>query len=274
MTDYVTPDFHAMEAKSFEDACEVARARVWRLLLDSVSIGRQWVEIEGVRAMLDLAANVLSKLSDDDLAELARLFGSIEAAGGDNVAGRESNRARVRRLLFDPLGMRHKSGTDAAGQKSLDAVADAIGHLTDLQLDAVRRLVAPFGQGSARNFYPDRATFIAWAHVVDPRPLFDDPRLAGWFASVEGPRMVAEGTLVESWEFFERHHRPPSLDLDRHRVWTRASENQSRALRIEERIARGLGVDPGDRFFVTRYRFRQEALARRVDLETAKKQRT
>ena len=134
-------------------------------------------------------------------------------------------------------------------------------------------MLAPHGQGAAKNFYPDRATFLGFAHLVAPRPLTDDPKLLGWFASVEGPKMIAEGTLVETWSFFERHRRPPFDDRSRRLVAEQAAENKRRVLLIDERVDRGVEVDPEDRAFVLRYRARQVELGELVVSERAKRGR-
>ena len=157
---------------------------------------------------------------------------------------RESNRARVRRLLIEPLAMRHPRGREDAGREVLDAIADELAYIPDAKLEVLARMLAPQGQGAARNFYPDRATFLGFAHLVAPRPLTDDPKLLGWFASVEGPKMIAEGTLVETWSFFERNRRPPFDDRSRRLVAEQAAEHKRRVLLVDERIERGVEVDP------------------------------
>jgi len=148
-----------------------------------------------------------------------------------------------------------------------------VDRVPDEKLEVLARMLAPHGQGAAKNFYPDRATFLGFAHLVAPRPLTDDPKLLGWFASVEGPKMIAEGTLVETWSFFERHRRPPFDDRSRRLVAEQAAENKRRVLLIDERVDRGVEVDPEDRAFVLRYRARQVELGELVVSERAKRGR-
>lgn len=186
---------------------------------------------------------------------------------------RESNRARVRRLLIEPLAMRHPRGREDAGREMLDAIADELAYIPDEKLEVLARMLAPQGQGAARNFYPDRATFLGFAHLVAPRPLTDDPKLLGWFASVEGPKMIAEGTLVETWSFFERNRRPPFDDRSRRLVAEQAAEHKRRVLLVDERIERGVEVDPEDRAFMLRYRAREAELTELVARERSKRGR-
>lgn len=77
---------------------------------------------------------------------------------------------------------------------------------------------------------------------------------------------MAEGTLVETWQFFEQHKVPPASDGARRKVLADAAEAQSRLARIDERVARGVGLlDSRDADWARRYRALQ---ARLVDLVT------
>lgn len=184
---------------------------------------------------------------------------------GDVPPPSETNRDRVRRLLFAPLGFRFpKAMTEADGRAQLDRIADELAYLSDWHLGALARMLRPHGQGSARNFWPDRATFIAFAHICQPLPLAQDPKLVSWFASVEGQRMVQEGTLVETWDWFERHRVPPYKPEHRRLVATQAAENARRLLLVEERERLGHEVTPDNLAWARHYRAERDRLAAMV----------
>lgn len=167
----------------------------------------------------------------------------------------ESNRDRVRRLLFEPLGFRWpKKMTEADGRSRLDAIADELAYMRDDALEALARMLRPHGQGSCRSFWPDRATFIAFAHICQPLPLEADPKLLSWFASVEGQRMVQDGTLVETWRYFEERRVPPATPQARQLVQARAQEAQRRVQIVAEKLAAGYVVSAEDRAFADHYR--------------------
>lgn len=177
----------------------------------------------------------------------------------------ETNRDRVRRLLFQPLGFRHpKAMTEADGRAILDGIADDLAYMADDKLEALARMLRPHGQGSARNFWPDRATFIGLAHVCQPLPLDRDPKLLSWFASVEGQRMVQEGTLVETWRYFEDRRIPPYTPQARQMVADRARDNARRLQVIREREDHGYGVAPDDLDWARRYGELRDRLERLV----------
>ena len=159
----------------------------------------------------------------------------------------EANRDRVRRLLFTPLGFRHPAKlTEADGRARLDQIADELGYLTDKGLEALARMLRVHGQGTARNWWPDRATFVGWAHVVQPLPLERDPKLLSWFASVEGQRMVQDGTLVETYRYLQERRVPPFTPEARSFVRAAASEANRSIRVIREKQAAGHQVSPDD----------------------------
>lgn len=197
------------------------------------------------------------------------------AVAGDGAGGAdggvqghpETGRDRVRRLLLDQLGFRHPRGTDDdAARRFLDRLADELGYMADDRLAVLRDMMRTHGQGSARNQWPDHASFIGWAEVVQPRPLEDLPALLRWFGSVEGPRAIAEGTLVETWEYIRMRKVPPVTQQARQLVAERAAESNRRIAILAERRAAGMSVNPADdewgRWYLARRAACEEIVAR------------
>lgn len=159
----------------------------------------------------------------------------------------ESNRARVRRIVYDPLGFRFPRAVDAdLGARRLDTLADQLSYLTDDSLGALREMLRHQGLGSARCHWPERATVIALAEIVQPRPIWDIPELRRWFASVEGPQALLRRELVETWEYFSQRKRPPVDAGARAKVREAAEAARRRLAIIGEREAAGLSVRPDD----------------------------
>ncbi|AKO96818.1 hypothetical protein MALG_01642 [Marinovum algicola DG 898] len=159
----------------------------------------------------------------------------------------ETKRGRVRRLLIDPLasgyggmGFRFPKGTDEKKQRSyLDWMADWLGYLTDEELRLLKACLSAHGEGAQRCFWPQRATVVFYAQAARPRPIETWPECASWFASVEGPKARAEGTLVATMLFIERHIRPPYTPKDRREVTARSAELQRAYTEAQDRVARG-----------------------------------
>lgn len=185
---------------------------------------------------------------------------------------RETNRDRVRRLLLGPLGFRSPKGTPPEAERALlDGVCDDLAYLTDADLLVLRDMLRVHGQGSARCFWPPRATFVGFAHVVRPRPVVQDPALLRWFGSIEGPRMIADGTVVETWSWFERYRRPPVTPRDRRLLADQAAGAARRLTLIAEREADGRPVDPEDAHWRRHYLARRDELVALIHAARAEK---
>lgn len=167
----------------------------------------------------------------------------------------ETNRDRVRRLLFVPLGFRHRREVDEAQCRHwLDTLADELGYMRDARLVALAELMRGHGQGAARNFWPDRATFIGFAEMLEPRPLDQLPAVCSWFGSVEGPAAMRAGTLVETWQYIQRAKKPPYTDQARRQIAEAAALSRRRLDIIAERRQLGLPLNPDDLAWEAWYR--------------------
>lgn len=169
----------------------------------------------------------------------------------------ETNRDRVRRMLLDPLGFRHPKKVDEAeARKRLDRISDDLAYLSDFSLKVLKDILATKGQGSERCFWPDHATFIGFAELVQPRPLTELPALRSWFGSIEGPRAMAEGTLVETFDYIARKKVPPATPKARAMVADAGRANARRLEYIADRRRAGFSVSPDDaeweRFYLGR----------------------
>lgn len=199
-----------------------------------------------------------------------------EQATRENEPGavQETRRDKVRRLLFGPLGFRHPKRVSAAeGDEALNRIADEIGYMSDRGLVVLAQMLRGHGQGSDRNFWPDRASFIGFAELVEPRPMEDLPALLRWFGSVEGPRAIEDGTLVETWEHFVRYKTPPVTRGAKAMIAERAYAANSREALIGERLADGREVSADDLTWRSDRQRRRARIAAIVERERAARQR-
>ena len=166
----------------------------------------------------------------------------------------ETNRDRVRRLVFGPLGFRHPArGRDAKSLEEsraiLDGIADDLAYMSDAGLRRLAEMMRIRGEGDRGDYWPSRASFAHFAHAVERLPLDMSPMILSWFASVEGPAAIAAGQVVEMWDWIERHrclpHCPPLKTPDRAAQARRdialaASDNARRLANIVDRRDRGV----------------------------------
>jgi hypothetical protein len=200
--------------------------------------------------------------------------GDVTAAAGQADAVAQdwpSGRAKVRALLIEPLvqaglqrpkGKDHNVDTHAA---FLDRLQDRLSYLDADLLVTLQEVVLTHAEGPARNLWPALATIINNAHRLRQPP--DDERhiMTTWLRSIEGPRALEGGYLVELHSFLRKHGRPPS-DFDMKAIRLGAAENQRRVTRVAELIAAGRGDSRADDLaWLDAYRQRQaycEALVR------------
>ena len=160
----------------------------------------------------------------------------------------EPNRARVRRLLIEPVqdaGMRFPKGVKEERQKAYIArLCDDVGYLSDLELACLSEWIKRNGEGSQRTFWPSRVAIIRTAHGYRKRDL-EETSLAGWFRSRAGEAALVAGDLVSIFYFVQEHFRPPRLDGSdaqwmQHRRDFRSIEDEVTISR--ERAERGLSI--------------------------------
>lgn len=183
----------------------------------------------------------------------------------------ENNRARVRRIVFGPMGFRFKKGTPTDEQAKYFAdVADLVAYMADERLVVLREFMATHGEGRLRDQWSPLPVWRIWAERAQPRPLEELPCLVSWFASVEGPRAIANRTLVETWDYLEKHKVPPASEGAKRRVLDDARTNASLLERIEERIRLDLPTAPEDLEQAQKYRKKEARVAALVHYLRAK----
>lgn len=167
---------------------------------------------------------------------------------------KEGKRARVRRLLIEPLaedGMRFKKTVPKDRARAhLDRIADDFAYMSDRGLSALRRSLSTMGEGSARCFWPQYVTIRGVAQTIEAAPFEDEPALVRWFQSRAGLAAKEHGRAVAEYLFFRKKCRPP-LHGERgvfecRLIAERASEMSRRAELVRDRIDRGVLSDPSE----------------------------
>lgn len=176
---------------------------------------------------------------------------------GSETDQTESKRDRVRRLLLDPLaeyGFRFKRGvTEDEAKAKLAQIADDLVYMSDEGLRAMFLSMRSKGGGSNRDFWPTRASFVGFAEAFEKSPLEEAPALLRWFASVEGPRALEAGTHVAQYLFWSKNKRPPGSVHDWRSVRDHAAQMADRAMRVKDKLDRGVAPYPDDAQWYRRY---------------------
>lgn len=167
--------------------------------------------------------------------------GAENGAGGD-AAHPLSRRARVRRLLIEPLAkdglIRAKGVTLEEHAAFLDKLADKVGYLDDAMLATLAELVLNMAEGVARNHWPSFATIWNIATRLRRPPDDESHIMCSWLVSVAGPIAQEAGHLVELYLWLRKHGCPPS-DFALKAIRQEASENARTRARIARDVQAG-----------------------------------
>lgn len=194
---------------------------------------------------------------------------SIEPSAGQTRP--ESKRARVRRIVFEPLerdGLRPNPKVRALKEEGahrawLDRLADDMGHMGDESLEALHDTIRynTVGDGktsgrrrSARGCWPSRIDILDWANAIEKFPMDKVPGLKGWFASVEGPKALENDMALETFDWIRRHKRPPFRYRDKQSIREAATDRRREIDLARERLKRG--PDAACEALVQRYDYR------------------
>lgn len=166
----------------------------------------------------------------------------------------ESKRGRVRRLLTDRLNdlgfRRHGNVRVADHELTLIKIIDALTYMSDQSLNVLFDMLKSKGQGRDRDVWPSRATFLGYAELVEPQAIEALPSLIRWFRSVEGPKALRDGTLVETWMYFKTHKKPP---VSARLQIADNAKNNARKLELYREKIQGGRASPEEINWVERY---------------------
>lgn len=187
---------------------------------------------------------------------------------GANV---ETKRDRVRRLFIEPmndLGWRkpaRRSDEDHAAD--LNRICDELHYLADDQFAVLREALRAKGDGSTRDHWPRPARIVAFAELVEPRPLDALPAVRRWFACAAGEAAEAAGRLVEEYDYWTRFKVPPRTPEARRMVEERAQKNARRLELYLDRCKRGLASPQGEAEWAHGYQERKAQVRRLLKAE-------
>lgn len=192
-----------------------------------------------------------------------------QAMTGSETIEAEGKRDRVRRLLIGPmeeLGFR-KPG-DVSREKhrqNMDRLADELAYMSEQGFARLREALRCQGRGKGRDGWPPLACVFSYAQLAEPRPLDDLPALRRWFASAAGREAEAQGRLVEEYDFWCAHRRPPVRHSELAGVTERARDNARRLDLALDRMERGVDPGPGEREWAHDYQARKARVRALID---------
>lgn len=154
-------------------------------------------------------------------------------------------RACVRVHFIDRLEeagfIRHKRTTREAHRRTLERLCEGLAYLDPDNLATLAQAVLFTASKDGPPIWPQEARILAMAHDLVTPPAREFRVVSSWLASVEGPKLLAEGCEAEMFALLrrpERRGRPPS-NWERHEVKRAAADNARRLERTERLMAEG-----------------------------------
>lgn len=173
----------------------------------------------------------------------------------------ETGKAAVRLHLIERL---NAAGLQRPRGMTAEAFAQMLGHLCELlsymTADNLMTLAETLIEGAQGGRWPAEFVVRDFANRLQRRPAAQSRLITSWLASVEGPKAVARGDLVELLRFLRRKNQPPS-DWDMRQIADEARTNARHCQIIKEKIAAEVAGREDREWLVVYQRDRDAALA-------------
>lgn len=180
-------------------------------------------------------------------------------------------RAAVRRYLVERLEMagliRPRRVTADAFEAQKRHLCDRLAYMTGDNLQTLAEVLIDGCQG--KTDWPAEVQIMQYAHGLQAPPVAQSRIVTSWLASVEGPRAVIRGDLVELFRFVRRRLVPPA-PYNLRQISDEARDNQRRRQIITENIRHEVASDE-DRKWLSDYQRDYDAAMAVVDLGNARR---
>lgn len=160
----------------------------------------------------------------------------------DDTGKAQNNVRTVLINQLEQMGMVRARGVKVDDHTAFQhKLVEHLGYMSERGLQVLSEIVLRHGLGKERNVWPRLVTIINLAEALERRPLTDMPNLVRWLTSIEGPRAMADGCLVETWQYFRKFKRPP-IGWAATKMREGAAENRRQVLLFTERKERGVAT--------------------------------
>lgn len=168
----------------------------------------------------------------------------------------ESGRARVRRVLIDPLkdkGMvRHPRMKTEVYGAMMERLAVRLAYLSEDQLVGLAETCIRMARGKAGNVWPEEVSILKWAWMRQPPPTSLSDYAASIMRSEMGRRARALGYHVELFHLAQRVGPPPGK-YQLSKLNEQGDVNRRKIARITDQVERGVRPMEEDRQWLDWY---------------------
>lgn len=150
-------------------------------------------------------------------------------------------KAAVRALLIERLELagfvRPRKVTVDVWEAQKKLLAERLAYMSCENLMTLAEVMITSANG--RQDWPSEVLVLQFARSIQPPPPAQSRIVTSWFGSVEGPKAVARGDLVELFRFVRRRQVPPSAYEMRH-IAEEARDNARRRQLVAEKQRDGV----------------------------------
>jgi hypothetical protein len=151
-----------------------------------------------------------------------------EGAETEEGHGRRAVQEHLIARLEQAGFVRKRGVTLEAHEARMTVIAEKLSYMDPDKLDALADELIDLSGGKAD--WPSEVLIMHRAQVWQPRPLAHNRALVSWLGSVEGPKALGRGDLVEVYRFLRKYPRPP-FEYEQRGI-TQEAEDNARGLRI------------------------------------------
>lgn len=161
----------------------------------------------------------------------------------DDAESELTGKAAVQALLIDRLDAAGLARPKRIAREAWDAgrrhLCERLAYMVPENLRTLAEALIDTAPGSE---WPSEMVVMNLARGIQAPPPAQSRALTSWLASVEGPRAVAGGYLVDLYRFIRQRLRPPS-QFEMREISDRARDHARRGQIIREKITAGVVTD-------------------------------
>lgn len=180
-------------------------------------------------------------------------------APGDDKGGLQGKGA-VRVLLIERLldagFVRPRGVTAEVFERQKKHLAERLAYMSAENLMTLAEVL--IGKATKGYAWPSELMVMQFASGLQAPPPMQSRIVTSWLASIEGPKAVLRGDLVELYRYVRRHHAPPQGTYAAKKIAEEARDNARRRTIMQERMRDGVASDE-DRRWLRDWETDQEA---------------
>lgn len=172
------------------------------------------------------------------------------------LQGKEAVRVLLIERLQDAGFVRPRGVTAEVFERQQKHLAERLAYMSAENLMTLAEVL--IGKPAKGYAWPPELLVTQYASGLQTPPPMQSRVVTSWLASIEGPKAVLRGDLVELYRYVRRHQAPPQGTYAASKIAEEARDNARRRTIVQERMRDGVASDE-DRRWLRDWEADQEA---------------